>query len=294
MSIAPTPARIRLPRLDPPPATILEFLCGHFPHIPRDVWRARMESGSVKTDAPVSVDTPYLAGAMVTYFREVRDEPQIPFVETVVHEDERLLVVDKPHFVPVTPGGDVVNECLLFRLQRKTGNLDLAPVHRLDRDTAGLVTFVKNKAHRASYAQVFETGRAERTYSAIARVGGASPSTKEWTVENRLEPEPGSFRMMAVEGVVNARTIICLEEVRSGLGRFSLRPSTGKKHQLRIHMNSLGFPILNDPFYPVLTRCNDADYSQPLQLLASELAFVDPISSKPLRFTSNLTLSSWL
>jgi tRNA pseudouridine32 synthase / 23S rRNA pseudouridine746 synthase len=259
---------------------VLDFLIAHFPHIGRDVWYARSQAGSLRTDRGevITAATPYASGLLVSYFREVGTELEIPFAESIVHEDERLLVADKPHFVPVTPGGEVVNECLLFRLQRRTGNADLAPVHRLDRDTAGLVVFVKDKVHRAAYAQLFETGNVERQYQAIADLPGELGGRK-WQVENRLEREPGSFRMRAVEGQVNARTSIVLESSANGRGYFGLYPATGKKHQLRIHMLSLGFPIVNDPFYPELKLAVPNDFSRPMQLLASALKFQDPVTN---------------
>ncbi|HUS19311.1 MAG TPA: pseudouridine synthase [Terriglobales bacterium] len=293
MSIAPTPARIRLPRLAVPPPTVLDFLCAQFPHIGRDVWLTRSSAGTIRLDdgSAITPSTPYQPGRMISYFREVISELQIPFAESVVYEDERILVADKPHFVPVTPGGDVVNECLLFRLQKRTGLCDLAPVHRLDRDTAGLVVFVKHKPDRAPYARLFENGEVEREYVAVANAeNGASPAAQEWMVENRLEPEPGSFRMRIGEGAVNARTRIVYETSKAGRRLFRLFPATGKKHQLRIHMWSLGFPIVNDPFYPELKRLDPADFSCPMQLLACRLTFRDPRTNESHTFRTQRSL----
>ena len=301
VSIAPTPARVRLPRLDPRPATIFDFLCAHFPHIGRDVWLERIRAGSVHISVqigsglPVTAETPYRPGAFVHYFREVANEAAIPFAETVLYEDERLLVADKPHFIPVTPSGNVVNECLLFRLQRRTGLKDLAPIHRLDRDTAGLVLFSKRRSDRAAYSQLFAEGQVEKKYLAVASVAHEQLAAlgKTWLVEDRLEPEPGSFRMMRAAGEVNARTKITLAEVRAGLGLFELQPATGKKHQLRIHMMSLGFPIWDDPFYPELRRPDPADFSRPMQLLASELIFLDPVNEERMHLQTQLRLNRW-
>lgn len=277
VSIAPTPARIQLPPLPHPPATVFEFLCAHFPHIPVDTWRTRIADGAVRITDPgslLTLETSYKAGATVFYFREVTEELRIPFDETVIYEDDRILVADKPHFLPVTPAGGAVIECLLFRLQRRTGLDDLAPAHRLDRDTAGLVLFVKQRADRALYAQLFATSQVERKYWAVAKISDHAP--QEFSVKSRIEPEPGSFRMRSVPGEANAVTKIILHEVREGLGLFGLHPLTGKKHQLRVHMMSLGLPILHDPFYPELTPRKARDFSQPLQLVASELTFADP------------------
>lgn len=256
-----------------------------------------MEAGGVTTDAgaPVTAATAYQPGVTVLYFREVAAEPVIPVSEGIVFQDDRILVVDKPHFLPVTPSGGVVNECLLFRLQRRTATPDLAPIHRLDRDTAGLVLFAKRKPDRAHYTQLFATGQVERTYVAVAEIVGhkALDPKQEWLVENRLESEPGSFRMRTVPGEVNARTRIALKEVRGGRGLFELRPSTGKKHQLRIHMMSLGFPIVNDPFYPELRTVIAGDYSRPMQLVASALSFHDRAEGISRHFETKVRLDGW-
>lgn len=279
-----------------PPDTILDFLCGHFPHIGKDLWLKRVVSGYVRTSSgAIDPGTPYQAGQLVFYHRSVEVEVRIPFEETILHEGEHLIVVDKPHFLPVTPAGDVVNECLLFRLQRRTGLNDLAPVHRLDRDTAGLVLFCKRKADRAAYAGLFAAGQVERKYLAVAEVGSEKIAVqgREWWIEDRLQPEPGSFRVIRVPGEVNARTRIELREVREGLGLFGLQPLTGKKHQLRLHMRSLGFPILNDPFYPELARAGSPDFSRPMQLLASDLVFRDPLTGETSHFRSQQRLIRW-
>ncbi len=297
VSIAPTPARIHLPRLAHPPATIFEFLCARFPHIKAEAWQERIAAGHVRThpdgpDSRVSLQTAYQPELTVLYYREVKEEMPIPFAETVIHEDDRILIADKPHFLPVTPAGSMVNECLLFRLQRRTGISELAPAHRLDRDTAGLVVFVKRKADRAIYTQLFAAGLVERNYLAIAKVTGET-GAREWLMESRLEPEPGTFRMRSVPGQVNAKTSIFLEDTRGDLGLFRLQPSTGKKHQLRIHMMALGFPILNDPFYPDLRRSAAGDFSHPLQLLASGLGFADPATGTRVQHETRLRLSLW-
>jgi tRNA pseudouridine32 synthase / 23S rRNA pseudouridine746 synthase len=291
VSIAPQPARIQLPTLATPPKTVLEYLCERFSRVPREIWAARIGAGKVcdGRNVPITPTTRYQAGVTVFYFREVEMEAEIPFEEEIVFENEHLLVADKPHFLPTTPAGDAVNECLLYRLQRRTGNAELAPLHRLDRETAGLVMFGKVTAERAIYTSLFAAGEIKRTYRAVARVPAElEMDRREWWVENRLEAGNPWFRMKIVPGEVNARTKIILKGVQEGLGEFELQPQTGKKHQLRVHMMSLGFPILNDDFYPELRLRPPGDYSNPLQLLAREIRFRDPITGEELAFQSNL------
>jgi tRNA pseudouridine32 synthase/23S rRNA pseudouridine746 synthase len=296
VSIAPYPARIRLPKLASPPSTILEYLCEHFSQVEKEVWIARITAGKVRSDEDIAVTaaTPYRHGITIFYFREVEKEEEIPFREKIIFENDHLLVADKPHFLPTTPAGGSVNECLLYRLQRSTGTADLAPLHRLDRETAGLILFSKVRAERQIFTRMFVSGEINRRYEALAHVSGSSEGVegREWLVENRLEPGDPWFRMRIAPGEVNARTRIVLKNIREGIGHFELEPRTGKKHQLRIHMMSLGFPILNDEFYPELKLRSRGDYSSPLQLLAREIRFRDPISGAEFAFESERRLAS--
>ena len=121
--------------------TLLDGLCARFPRVPRPVWLDRFARGRVQ-DArglPLDAAMPYRVGQEVRYFREVDDEPPVPFEERIVHADAHLVIADKPHFLPVTPAGGHVRETLLARLVGRLGNPDLVPLHRIDRDTAGLV-----------------------------------------------------------------------------------------------------------------------------------------------------------
>ncbi len=270
---------------------------------------ARIAKGKVliADSTPVTSTTPYQHGITVSYFREVETEVEIPFQEEVIFQNHHLLVADKPHFLPVTPAGESVNECLLYRLQRRTGIADLAPLHRLDRDTAGLVLFSAVKAERRLYTQLFATRKVERKYLAVAAIteqadigleGGLREELEdgqEWTVANRLGPGDPWFRMKIVadSSPMNAITQISLKRVRGGLGLFELRPQTGKKHQLRIHLMSIGFPILNDCFYPELQFPKTQDYSRPLQLLAAQIRLQDPITGAELMFESKRELCCW-
>lgn len=217
----------------------------------------------------------------------------VPFQEEMIFEDDHLLVADKPHFLPVTPAGAAVNECLLYRLQQRLRIQELAPLHRLDRETAGLVLFAKTRSARAQYAKLFADRTIERTYEAVSVVRSDAQPGSEWLVENRLETGDPWFVMKIATGAPNASTRILLTGVRDNLGRFELLPRTGKKHQLRVHMMSLGFPILNDPYYPMLQSRSPEDYSHPLQLLARRIRFDDPLIGKEMDFRSQQELSCW-
>jgi tRNA pseudouridine32 synthase/23S rRNA pseudouridine746 synthase len=280
-------------RLQLPPgpwATVLDCLCARFPAIPREAWIDRFARGRVLDAAgtPLALDAPYRLGAEVRYFREVVDEPAIPFAESVLHADADLVVADKPHFLPVTPAGGFVRETLLARLVQRLGNPGLVPLHRIDRDTAGLVLFSANPETRAAYQALFRERGIVKRYEAIAPAlpGLAFPLLRA----TRLVRGEPFFRMQEVDGIPNSETRIEVLEREGAWWRYALQPVTGRKHQLRVHMAALGAAIANDRWYPQLREAAVDDYARPLKLLARSVAFVDPLSGTERRFESRFEL----
>lgn len=270
-------------------ATVLDCLCEHFAHIDRTQWLSRIKRGLVldATGKPIDADTPYRVGQIVRYFREIDNEPVIPFVETILHMDEHLLVADKPHFLPVTPKGQYVQQTLLHRLIETTGNAQLAPLHRIDRGTAGLVMFSMNPKYRARYHALFSEHQITKRYQALA--APLPQLTFPYIHRSRMVAGEPFFRMQEVSGEPNSETRIEVLERGERQWRYALTPITGKKHQLRVHMASLGVPIMGDDFYPeVLPRTED--FSQPLKLLAASLEFTDPVSGEERRFESGMEI----
>jgi tRNA pseudouridine32 synthase / 23S rRNA pseudouridine746 synthase len=284
------PSRLYLPKFSSAPRTIFEYLLARFPQVDANIWRARVAQGKVALSDGTLLEesSPYRHGLTVFYRREVAAEPPAVEEPRIVYRDDEIVVVDKPHGMPVTPVGDHVERSLLVRLQRITELPDLAPVHRLDRDTAGLLLFTINLGARAHYHQLFSEGRVEREYCALAHVS-VPLHKKRWHIENRIEAGEPWYRQQIVEGRINAITDIELVNAREGFGKFRLFPKTGKKHQLRVHMASIGCPIIGDPFYPAITNKNEGD--PPLQLLANRLAFTDPLSGVSHNFTSTRLVS---
>ncbi|MDO9069033.1 MAG: pseudouridine synthase, partial [Deltaproteobacteria bacterium] len=225
----------------------------------------------------------------IYYFREISSEPLIPFAEKILFQNDEILVACKPHFLPVTPGGRYVDECLLNRLQSSTGIKDLAPLHRIDRETAGIVLFSVNRKSRGLYSKLFMNGQVEKTYQALSAFLPTGATTS-WHVENRIERGEPWFRMKTVPGTVNARSSINLVEVKGDVARFTLHPQTGKTHQLRIHMSGLGFGILNDRYYPELQEESEDNFDTPLQLVAKAVRFRDPLSVEMREFFSEREL----
>lgn len=271
--------------------TVLEGLCATFPAVNRLQWLDRMTRGRVLDAAgePIGPDAPHPPkGLRVHYYREVPDEAPIPFIETILYHDQDLVVADKPHFLPVVPSGSFVEQTLLRRLMRRLGNADLVPLHRIDRGTAGLVLFSPNRSSRSAYQALFQQQRIEKRYEALAAPlpGQAFP---QWRRTRLVRGEP-FFRTQETDGEANSATRVEVIERGDSVWRYALYPVSGKKHQLRVHMNALGAPILNDPWYPNLTTHSADDYSRPLKLLAQRLNFIDPLSGEPRCFESQQQL----
>ncbi|MBU3954667.1 MAG: pseudouridine synthase [Proteobacteria bacterium] len=280
-----------MPGMEKPFPTILAFLIQRFPGIDTQIWEARIRSGKVLTEdgEPISLETAYQPLKRLRYFREVVEESVIPFTETIVFCNDELLVACKPHFLPVTPAGPHVNQCLLHRLKKRTGNKDLCPINRIDRETAGLVLFSMNPKTRGRYQALFMNKKVQKTYDAVTTYPW-DPKRTSWTIENRIIKGDPWFRMKAVPGTPNAVSNIDLVESRGNRALFRLSPVTGKKHQLRLHLSGLGFAILNDRYYPKLLPERKDDFSAPLQLLARKIQFTDPVSKKQVRYESERRL----
>jgi tRNA pseudouridine32 synthase / 23S rRNA pseudouridine746 synthase len=289
-------SRLHLPKLEPAPGTILEYLVAHFPHIPAQTWLERINNGKIELDdgSVLTAESPYRHGATVLYSREVAMEPESDETVEILYQGADILVADKPRGIVVTPSGEHVERSLLAILQKRTGLPQLAPVHRLDRETAGVVLFTVHESRRGQYHLLFSNRKVEREYLAVARLND-SKDTKEWCIQNRMEEGEPWYRRRIVEGSgdgsgadSNAITRIVLLESRDGLGLFKLLPETGKKHQLRVHMASIGCPIVGDRLYPDIRTEDEA--GPPLQLLAHRLSFVDPLSGEPRSFTTKQRL----
>jgi tRNA pseudouridine32 synthase/23S rRNA pseudouridine746 synthase len=294
MIISALPSKLSLPQINPGVATVLEYLIIKFPYIDAQIWRQRVADGKVHCHdgSIITTQSLFKAQQRIYYYREVESEPCIPFKETIIFQDQHILVAYKPHFLPVTPGGIYVNECLQNRLRRYTGIETLQALHRLDRVTAGLVMFSINPDTRHHYHQLFETRKIHKTYHAIAKINGRESLVgQKWDIKNRIVPSEPRFHMRIIEGEANSHSVISCLQQSDHKALFELTPVTGKTHQLRVHMQSLGWPILNDKYYPNLQPLSADNYSKPLKLLAKELQFIDPVTQQPRHFSydSNLT-----
>ncbi len=237
-------------------------------------------------------DTPYLNNRFVFFHRDLPDETPPPGELLVLYQDERIVVLDKPHFWSTIPRGQHVLYSATVQARRMLDLPELSPAHRLDRSTAGVLLCTKYRKFRAHYQLLFEHREVSKTYEAIAPVKDDLQFPVE--VKSHIAKYRGQIRAVELpDEEPNSHTLIELEETRSGLGRYKVTPYTGKTHQIRLHFNSLGIPLIGDAFYPVLLENNVHDFSSPMQLLAKSLEFDDPISGQPMKFTSSRMLAAW-
>lgn len=270
---------------------MLRFLAERFPDVSLESWAARLQRGEV-VDAqgkPLQADSHVRQGMRIWYYREL-DEPEtpIPFRERILFQDEHLLIVDKPHFLPMIPTGRFLHETLLVRLKAQLELPHLVPIHRLDRETAGVVIFSHNPDTRGKYQSMFQKRVVKKVYEALA--GPIEGRAFPFTYRSRMQDAEQFFVSEEVPGEPNSETVVEMIERRGDVVRYRLHPHTGRKHQLRLHLSSLGAPILNDAFYPVALPCKGDDFSAPLQLLARAISFEDPLTGEMRTFESERSL----
>ncbi|NLE78650.1 MAG: pseudouridine synthase [Rhodococcus sp.] len=300
------PTRLRVPTTGPW-STIAEFVVARFDHLDPDDLHRRFDAGEiVAADGhPVRVDTPLGTHHFIWYYRDLPVEDPVPFHEEILHIDDDLVVVDKPHFLPTTPGGRYLRESALVRLRVRLGNPDLTPIHRLDRATAGLVMFSARPDTRGAYQSLFEKRQVTKVYEAVSALPpGWDPTAPALSGQsfpvlyrNHIRSRRGELRVVVdAAAEPNAETRIDL--LGAGTSRSGrtvlhtiLHPHTGRMHQLRVHLAALGAGILGDRWYPNLLSEEADDHSLPLQLLARELEFTDPLSGAARHFVTGRTLS---
>lgn len=268
----------------------LDFLCQRLPAVTRADWLRRMAIGEVVDERgrPVTATTPLLTGLRIYYYREVVQEPPMPFRAEVLYQDAHLVVADKPHFLPVTPGGRYIQNTLLVQLKNQLGLPDLSPIHRIDRDTAGLVLLSTQRRDRGAYQALFRERTVHKVYQAIAPYRAELAFPREH--HSRMAESGHFIRMHEVPGPPNSHTRMTLLEHNTRWARYQLEPISGKRHQLRVHMASLGLGLLGDGLYPVVDDAPEGDFSRPLQLLAQTIAFTDPVTGLRHEFSSQRDL----
>lgn len=274
--------------------TVSAYMVERFFHLDPERLLVRFDRGEIvaRDGRPLDRDTPLGAEEFVWYYREPPPEKRIPFELEVLHHDRDLVVVDKPHFLPTTPGGKFLQNSALVRLRNLLGIPELTPIHRLDRATAGLLMFSTRPETRGPYQLLFENRQVQKVYEAVsARPAGWDAAAFPLVYRNHIVKNRGEVCVQVDAACEpNSETLIEVLTADDRTVHTLLRPHSGKMHQLRVHLAALGLGILNDGFYPVLLPEAPDDFDRPLQLLARELHFVDPLSGQERTFTTHRRL----
>lgn len=284
--------RLHLPRTGPWP-TISAYMVERFFHLDAEWLRERFDRGEIVAidGSAVRRDTPLSAEEFVWYYREPPEETEIPFSAEILHQDDDLVVIDKPHFLPTTPAGRYVQNSALVRLRRQLDNPDLAPIHRLDRATAGILMFSARPQTRGAYQLLFQRRAIEKVYEAVSARPAEWENPFPLTVRTHIEKLRAQVCVeVDPEREPNSETLVELIDADDYVIHTLLKPHTGKMHQLRVHLASVGIGILHDNLHPVLTDEKPDDHERPLQLLARGLRFTDPLSGTERDFVTQRTL----
>lgn len=270
-----------------------KWLKGRFPEHSRTYFQFLIEEGSVLVNGSIVKKKTVLSPGdevevcfLLTPQIQLKAEP-IPL--KIVYEDEHLLVIDKPtgmvvHPAPGHPNGTFVNAFLHHcqNLELEDDSIRPGIVHRLDKDTSGLLIAAKTTAAHRKLIEQFQNRSIEKTYVAIC-----SGHAKEMTIAEPIGRHPEKRKEMAVNYESGKEAITHLRPLKAanGLSLIELKPKTGRTHQLRVHMKHVGMPILGDPVYgsPALNK----KYGVDKQLLhAARLSFSHPITNESLSLDS--------
>jgi tRNA pseudouridine32 synthase/23S rRNA pseudouridine746 synthase len=296
--------RLRLPD-EGPWDTAMDYMMHRWGHIDPQGIEDRFDAGEIVGEGGIPLDraTRLEDHTFIWYYRTLPPETRLPVELSILHQDSHILVVDKPHFLPTTPGGTYIQESALVRLRNQLNLPDLIPMHRLDRMTAGLLLLSTNPETRGKYQVLFEKRQVQKEYECVSAAEPAAgyPAVDfPVVVRNRMTKSRSYLLAEVIDGEPNAETRIeLLKTYDAGTpasgparrGLYRLEPHSGKTHQLRVHMASLGLGIVNDAFYPDLLDKAPDNYTRPLQLLARGIRFVDPITNEPVEYRSRLQLS---
>lgn len=231
--------------------------------------------------AEVSGNEPYRPNTFIWFHRILPPEPDGAWDLPILYRDDRIVVVDKPGGLPTIPRGQQLAQTAVVLLRRRLELPDLSPMHRLDRLTAGVLLFTTEQRWRRAYQTVFEQRQVAKLYEAIAPLRADLELPR--VVRSHIQKRRGELQAIEVPGEPpNAETHLELIECSGSHGRYRLRPTTGRTHQLRVQLNGLGIPICGDPLYPKAKATLTGD----LQLVAREVSFSDPVDHSERHFAS--------
>lgn len=226
--------------------TVLSYLVAHYPHSDEEVWRGRLAAGEVLLEGVVAEGSePLRVGQTLTWNRPPWLEPQTPQHYDRIYQDSAILVVNKPSGLPTVPAGGFLLNTLLSLVRREFPTA--TPVHRLGRATSGLVLFALNPG--AASRLCVHWSRVEKVYRALA---SGVAARDEYAISTPIGQVPhsrlGRVWAASPEGKPSFSRATVLER-RADSTVFAVQIQTGRPHQIRIHLASVGHPLVGDPLY---------------------------------------------
>lgn len=225
---------------------VLAFLSRSFDHSTIEQWQSRLQRGEILIDSiPAQGDEQLRAGAILVWNRPPWDEEDVPLAYRVIYEDAQLLVVDKPSGLPTLPGAGFYLHTLLSQVQRQ--HPEVHSVHRLGRATSGLVLFARDSQTAAILCR--DWAQVHKQYEALAS-GVAAQDSYDIQVPIGPVPHPrlGTVHAASPSGKL-AHSVARVIERRAEATAFEVDLLTGRPHQIRIHLASIGHPLVGDPLY---------------------------------------------
>jgi RluA family pseudouridine synthase len=270
--------------------TVIDFLVGMHAHLTREYWQAECDENKiVYKGQPLAADETIRAGWRVEHLIPHTTEPNVNAKVRFLYEDDALVVVNKPAPLPMHPSGRFNRNTLDFLLGKVFSGEQLRILHRLDANTTGVVMFARKKSASRPIHEQFKAGTVDKIY--LAKIQGHPPAD-EFQCDEKIgdEPKLAGAREIDETGLAAKTKFKVISRNDDGTSLVNCFPATGRTHQIRLHLNHLGFPIVGDPTYQqdgeVIGKQSLSVDDPPMCLHAASVTLDHPFTNKRITFTA--------